>query len=114
MDAPCALPLPGRTPTLNQALGRRAPRRVALSASACRSPDLLLLDERTNHRRRLWFVAWALEALFFSLHDYPGTVPSAVTHDRYFSSTTSPAGFLEGSIRGPPGIPWEGQLFVRG
>jgi len=58
---------------------------VALCQILLRKPDLLLLDEPTNHLDAE-SVAW----LERHLQEYAGTVV-AVTHDRYFS-TTSPVG----------------------
>ena len=74
-------------------------RRVALCRLLLQKPDLLLLDEPTNHLDAE-SVAW-LERF---LKEYAGTVV-AVTHDRYFS-TTSPAGSSE--LDRGAGIPWEG------
>ena len=53
-------------------------RRVALCRLLLEAPDLLLLDEHTNHldaESVLWLEQF--------LHNYPGAV-MAVTHDRYF------------------------------
>ena len=74
-------------------------RRVALCRLLLRSPDLLLLDEPSNHLDAE-SVAW-LERF---LKDYPGTVV-AVTHDRYFLDNV--AGWILELDRGS-GIPWEG------
>src|SRR5438874_832763 len=74
-------------------------RRVALCRLLLQSPDLLLLDEHTNHLDAE-SVAW-LERF---LKDYPGTVV-AVTHDRYFLDNV--AGWILELDRGR-GIPWEG------
>jgi sulfate-transporting ATPase len=60
-------------------------RRVALCRLLLSKPDMLLLDEPTNHLDAE-SVAW----LEHFLEEYPSTV-IAVTHDRYFS-TTSPNG----------------------
>ena len=74
-------------------------RRVALCRLLLSKPDMLLLDERTNHLDAEC-VAW-LERF---LHEYPGTVV-AVTHDRYFLDNV--AGWILELDRGR-GIPWEG------
>src|SRR5690606_2078484 len=74
-------------------------RRVALCRLLLSKPDMLLLDERTNHLDAE-SVAW-LERF---LHDYPGTVV-AVTHDRYFLDNV--AGWILELDRGH-GIPWKG------
>src|SRR4030095_4426776 len=74
-------------------------RRVALCRLLLQSPDLLLLDQPTNHLDAE-SVAW-LERF---LKDSPGTVV-AVTHDRYFLDNV--AGWILELDRGR-GIPWEG------
>src|SRR3954453_21649413 len=74
-------------------------RRVALCRLLLQSPELLLLDELTNHLDAE-SVAW-LERF---LKDYAGTVV-AVTHDRYFLDNV--AGWILELDRGR-GIPWEG------
>src|SRR5438552_5203154 len=74
-------------------------RRVALCRLLLSKPDMLLLDEHTNHLDAE-SVAW-LEQF---LHDYPGTVV-AVTHDRYFLDNV--AGWILELDRGH-GIPYEG------
>ena len=74
-------------------------RRVALCRLLLAKPDLLLLDEHTNHLDAE-SVAW----LERTLHDYPGTVV-AVTHDRYFLDNV--ASWILELDRGS-GIPWEG------
>src|SRR6185503_12343288 len=74
-------------------------RRVALCQVLLKQPNLLLLDELTNHLDAE-SVAW----LERHLHDYPGTVV-AVTHDRYFLDNV--AGWILELDRGQ-GIPWEG------
>ena len=74
-------------------------RRVALCRLLLQSPDLLLLDQPTNHLDAE-SVAW-LERF---LKDYAGTVV-AVTHDRYFLDNV--AGWILELDRGR-GIPWEG------
>ena len=60
-------------------------RRVALCRLLLQRPDILLLDEPTNHLDAA-SVAW-LEAFLAS---YPGLV-IAITHDRYFLDSVSPA-----------------------
>src|SRR4029077_7950972 len=74
-------------------------RRVALCRLLLSAPDLLLLDEATNHLAAQ-SVAW-LERF---LQEYRGTVV-AVTHDRYFLDNV--AGWILELDRGK-GIPWEG------
>src|SRR2546430_496107 len=75
---------PSDTPVRVLSGGER--RRVALCRLLLQKPDILLLDEPTNHLDAE-SVAW----LEHHLQSYPGTI-IAVTHDRYFS-TTSPDGF---------------------
>src|SRR3954464_3815669 len=74
-------------------------RRVALCRLLLQSPDLLLLDEPSNHLDAE-SVAW-LERF---LKDYAGTVV-AVTHDRYFLDNV--AGWILELDRGE-GIPYQG------
>ena len=74
-------------------------RRVAICRLLLEKPDMLLLDEATNHLDAE-SVAW-LERF---LHDYEGTVV-AITHDRYFLDNV--AGWILELDRGE-GIPWEG------
>ncbi len=74
-------------------------RRVALCRLLLEEPDMLLLDEPSNHLDAE-SVAW-LERF---LHDYEGTVV-AITHDRYFLDNV--AGWILELDRGH-GIPWEG------
>jgi len=74
-------------------------RRVALCRLLLSEPDMLLLDEPSNHLDAL-SVQW-LERF---LERYPGTV-IAVTHDRYFLDNV--AGWILELDRGF-GIPWEG------
>src|SRR5260221_3518923 len=74
-------------------------RRVALCKILLERPDLLLLDERTNH-----LDAEAINWLERHLADYAGTVV-AVTHDRYFLDNV--AKWILELDRGR-GIPWEG------
>ncbi len=74
-------------------------RRVAICRLLLEKPDMLLLDEQTNHLDAE-SVAW-LERF---LHDYTGTVV-AITHDRYFLDNV--AGWILELDRGE-GIPWEG------
>src|SRR5437773_3876736 len=74
-------------------------RRVALCRLLLSRPDMLLLDELTNHLDAE-SVAW-LERF---LKEYPGTVV-AITHDRYFLDNV--AGWILELDRGH-GIPWEG------
>ena len=74
-------------------------RRVALCRLLLSEPDMLLLDEPSNHLDAL-SVQW-LEQF---LERYPGTV-IAVTHDRYFLDNV--AGWILELDRGR-GIPWEG------
>jgi sulfate-transporting ATPase len=74
-------------------------RRVALCRLLLSHPDLLLLDEPSNHLDAE-SVAWLERAL----QDYSGTVV-AVTHDRYFLDNV--AGWILELDRGA-GIPWEG------
>jgi sulfate-transporting ATPase len=74
-------------------------RRVALCRLLLAKPDLLLLDEPSNHLDAE-SVAW----LERTLQEYQGTVV-AVTHDRYFLDNV--AGWILELDRGA-GIPWEG------
>src|SRR5467141_2316587 len=74
-------------------------RRVALCRLLLSEPDMLLLDEPSNHLDAL-SVQW-LEQF---LERYPGTVV-AVTHDRYFLDNV--AGWILELDRGQ-GIPWQG------
>ena len=74
-------------------------RRVALCRLLLSQPDLLLMDEPTNHLE-VESVAW----LEKTLHDYPGTV-ILVTHDRYFLDHV--VGWILEIDRGR-GLPWEG------
>jgi ATP-binding cassette ChvD family protein len=74
-------------------------RRVALCKLLLSAPDMLLLDDPTNHLDAE-SVAW-LERF---LHEFPGTVV-AVTHDRYFLDNV--AGWILELDRGR-GIPFEG------
>ena len=74
-------------------------RRVALCRLLLSKPDLLLLDELTNH-----LDAESIGWLERFLKEYSGTVV-AVTHDRYFLDNV--AGWILELDRGQ-GIPWEG------
>ncbi|HST08037.1 MAG TPA: energy-dependent translational throttle protein EttA [Gemmatimonadaceae bacterium] len=74
-------------------------RRVALCRTLLEEPDMLLLDEPSNHLDAE-SVAW-LERY---LAEFPGTVV-AVTHDRYFLDNV--AGWILELDRGA-GIPYEG------
>jgi ATP-binding cassette ChvD family protein len=74
-------------------------RRVALCRLLLQKPDLLLLDEPSNHLDAE-SVAW----LEHHLQEYPGTVV-AITHDRYFLDNV--AGWILELDRGA-GIPWKG------
>src|SRR5205085_7278512 len=74
-------------------------RRVALCRLLLSRPDLLLLDELTNH-----LDAESVEWLEQFLQRFPGTVV-AVTHDRYCLDNA--AGWILELDRGY-GIPWEG------
>ena len=74
-------------------------RRVALCRLLLQQPDILLLDEHTNH-----LDAASIDWLEQHLHHYPGTV-IAVTHDRYFLDHV--AGWILELDRGE-GIPWKG------
>ncbi|GLH67160.1 energy-dependent translational throttle protein EttA [Geothrix edaphica] len=74
-------------------------RRVALCRLLLQEPDILLLDEATNHLDAET-VAW----LEKHLQDYKGTV-IAVTHDRYFLDHV--AEWILELDRGE-GIPWKG------
>ena len=74
-------------------------RRVALCRLLLAGPEMLLLDQPTNHLDAE-SVAW-IERF---LSEYPGTV-IAVTHDRYFLDNV--AGWILELDRGY-GIPWEG------
>jgi energy-dependent translational throttle protein EttA len=74
-------------------------RRVALCRLLLRAPDLLLLDEHTNHLDAE-SVAWLEQ----HLSEYKGAIV-AVTHDRYFLDNV--AGWILELDRGK-GIPYEG------
>ena len=74
-------------------------RRVALCRLLLRQPDVLLLDERTNH-----LDTESIQWLEEHLKQYKGTV-IAVTHDRYFLDNV--AGWILELDRGE-GIPWKG------
>lgn len=74
-------------------------RRVALCRLLLSRPDMLLLDESTNH-----LDAESVEWLEQFLHRFPGTVV-AVTHDRYFLDNA--AEWILELDRGE-GIPWKG------
>ncbi len=88
---------PGDTPVKLLSGGER--RRVALCRLLLQKPDILLLDEATNHLDAET-VAW----LEHHLQSYPGTI-IAVTHDRYFLDNV--AGWILELDRGQ-GIPWKG------
>jgi energy-dependent translational throttle protein EttA len=87
----------GDTPIATLSGGER--RRVALCRLLLQKPDMLLLDEPSNHLDAE-SVAW-LERY---LKEYPGTVV-AITHDRYFLDNV--ARWILELDRGH-GIPWEG------
>ncbi|CAN5273169.1 energy-dependent translational throttle protein EttA [soil metagenome] len=74
-------------------------RRVALCRVLLEKPDLLLLDEPTDH-----LGAETVDWLELQLCDYPGTV-IVVTHDRYFLDHIT-KWILE--LEGGHGIPFEG------
>ena len=74
-------------------------RRVALCRLLLKTPDVLLLEEPTNH-----LDAESIEWLEQHLQHYQGTV-IAVTHDRYFLDNV--AGWILELDRGQ-GIPWKG------
>ena len=74
-------------------------RRVALCRLLLQEPDVLLLDEPTDH-----LDAESVEWLEMHLQQYKGTV-IAVTHDRYFLDNV--AGWILELDRGE-GIPWKG------
>ena len=74
-------------------------RRVALCRLLLQQPDVLLLEEPTNH-----LDAESIDWLEQHLQQYPGTV-IAITHDRYFLDHV--AGWILELDRGE-GIPWKG------
>ena len=74
-------------------------RRVALCRLLLQQPDVLLLDEHTNH-----LDTESIQWLEAHLQQYKGTV-IAVTHDRYFLDDV--AGWILELDRGE-GIPWKG------
>lgn len=74
-------------------------RRVALCRLLLQQPDILLLNEPTNH-----LDAESIDWLEQHLQQYPGTV-IAITHDRYFLDHV--AGWILELDRGE-GIPWQG------
>lgn len=74
-------------------------RRVALCRLLLQQPDVLLLDELTNH-----LDTESIQWLEAHLQQYKGTV-IAVTHDRYFLDDV--AGWILELDRGE-GIPWKG------
>ncbi len=87
----------GDTPIQNLSGGQR--RRVALGRLLLSVPDILLLDEPSNH-----LDAESVQWLEMHLQQYKGTV-IAVTHDRYFLDNV--AGWILELDRGE-GIPWQG------
>ena len=88
---------PEDQPVKNLSGGER--RRVALCRLLLQKPDILLLDEHTNH-----LDAESIDWLEQHLQQYEGTV-IAVTHDRYFLDHV--AGWILELDRGE-GIPWKG------
>ena len=74
-------------------------RRVALCRLLLQQPDILLLDEQTNH-----LDAESIDWLEQHLQQYTGTV-ICITHDRYFLDHV--AGWILELDRGE-GIPWKG------
>lgn len=88
---------PEDQPVKNLSGGER--RRVALCRLLLQKPDILLLDESTNH-----LDAESIDWLEQHLQQYEGTV-IAVTHDRYFLDHV--AGWILELDRGE-GIPWKG------
>ena len=88
---------PEDQPVKNLSGGER--RRVALCRLLLQKPDILLLDETTNH-----LDAESIDWLEQHLQQYEGTV-IAVTHDRYFLDHV--AGWILELDRGE-GIPWKG------
>ena len=74
-------------------------RRVALCRLLLKEPDVLLLEEPTNH-----LDAESVQWLEQHLQQYKGTV-IAITHDRYFLDNV--AGWILELDRGE-GIPWKG------
>ena len=88
---------PGDWPVTNLSGGER--RRVALCRLLLQKPDVLLLDELTNH-----LDAESIDWLEQHLQQYEGTV-IAVTHDRYFLDDVSE--WILELDRGE-GIPWKG------
>ena len=88
---------PGDWPVTNLSGGER--RRVALCRLLLQKPDVLLLDETTNH-----LDAESIDWLEQHLQQYEGTV-IAVTHDRYFLDDVSE--WILELDRGE-GIPWKG------
>ncbi len=85
--------------TLIKTLSGGEKRRVAMCRLLLSNPDILLMDEPTNHMDAET-VAW----LEHYLDQFPGTV-IAVTHDRYFLDNV--AGWILELDRGE-GIPWKG------
>ena len=88
---------PGDWAVTNLSGGER--RRVALCRLLLQKPDVLLLDETTNH-----LDAESIDWLEQHLQQYEGTV-IAVTHDRYFLDDVSE--WILELDRGE-GIPWKG------
>ena len=88
---------PEDQPVKNLSGGER--RRVALCRLLLQKPDILLLDQPTNH-----LDAESIDWLEQHLQQYEGTV-IAVTHDRYFLDHV--AGWILELDRGE-GIPWKG------
>ena len=74
-------------------------RRVALCRLLLQQPDILLLDDPTNH-----LDAESIDWLEQHSHQYAGTV-ICITHDRYFLDNV--AGWILELDRGE-GIPWKG------